>query len=333
MIRPRFLLSFVVLTMLLSFPANRVMAQLVPGSGTLHFIDDFEDPEWSFSYNHPKSSKEEDEQVRFPLGVSANRKWMEGPKRGTPDLVKRVPAPEGALPGSTAALLLRSKDTGIPGRPSYSQKQDDLVIKSRSMSVGSAPQVVVRVYLPDWDKWENRHGVALGIRMGMQGPQEKHEDEHGIFRRNRRRIKTIEPYYPGFFIQFNPKEHPSYDHDHALLLIRANEYGQDIPGPRIEKTGWWTFGMSVTPDARVHYYAKPGVEDLTAADHLTSTLPYSIPGTGFNTLFFNICSGDNTRSWSTPFIIDDPQIFYGTTKSRQPRQQITNRQSGSNFRR
>jgi hypothetical protein len=324
-IRPKFQILLVVQTMLLSFAVHSAEAQVVPGRGNLLTIDDFEAADWGCVYNLPKSSKEEDEQVRYPLGGSTNGKWKEGPKRGIPDVVKTVECPEGGLPGSSKALLLRSKDTGIPGRLSYSQKQDDFVMVSRSLAVGYTPSVVSRIYLPDWEEWENRNGIAFGFRIGLQGPYKKVPEEDENFRlfKRQRAITVIEPYYPGFFLQFNPKE--QYGEDHATLIIRADQYGRDIPGPTIKETGWWTFGMSVTPDARVHYYAKPGVEDLTEADFISSSLPYGIPGQHFNTLFFNTCNGDDGQTWSTPILIDDTAIYYGTSVTQPQTQQITQR--------
>jgi hypothetical protein len=311
-IRPSYSFSILALLIAGPFTAPDAHAQFVPGRGTLMTTDNFESAQWGMNYNLPKSSKEEDEQIRYPLAVSTNGRWKEGPKRGIPDVVKVIDTPAGGIPGSQKALLIRSKDTGIPGRLSYAQKQDDLVIVSNSMAIANAPAVVTRVFLPDFEEWENRNGVAFGMRVGLQGPFKKlPEGDSRFFRR--RPVTVIEPYYPGFFFQFNPKETAQDGRDSVTLLIRANEYGQDVAGPVITQTGWWTFGMSISPDATVHYYAKPGVDDLTDADYITSTRPYGIPGTHFNTLFFNICSGDDGKTWSTPIVIDDPQIFYGQT--------------------
>ena len=68
-------------------------------------------------------------------------------------------------------------------------------------------------------------------------------------------------------------------------------------------------GMSVTPDGQVHYYASPGVDDLTAADYLYSSFPYGYEAEQFATQFFNIVNKDDGRTASTAFIIDDPEIF------------------------
>jgi hypothetical protein len=77
----------------------------------------------------------------------------------------------------------------------------------------------------------------------------------------------------------------------------------------IDQFGWWTLGMSFTADGSVHYFARPGVEPLTAADHLTSQYPYSFRAVRFRTFFFNVCNKDDGYSWSTPFVIDDPELY------------------------
>ena len=301
-------------------PAMAV-AQIVPGTGTLVNIDDFEDENFSYTHNWPKSSKEEDEQVRPPLGRSNNGKWLESPKRGAPDSVKRVETPLGGLPGSKGALYLRSRDTGIPGRPGGKQAQDDFIMASRPMNVSNSPNFTVHVYLPEWHQWEQRNGVSFGIRAGMSGPQTVKKEIRGLFRRRTETITEQEPYYPGFFLQFVPGTDPrnTTGQPYAMVLIRANELGHEINGPVIRKTGWWTFGMSVTPDAKCHYYASPGVDPLTSSDYITSSLPYRIPGTVFNTIFFNVCSADDGKTWSTPWIIDDPKVFYSRGSVRQAR--------------
>ena len=298
------------------------IAQFVPGTGTLINTDDFEDESFSFDMNWPKSSKEEDETVRYPLGKSSNNMWLESPKRGMPDVIKRVETPLGGIPGSKGSLYLRSRDTGIPGRPGFEQAQDDFILAAKPMGVSYSPSYTVRVYLPSWDQWEQRAGVSFGIRSGMQGPVEEEEEYSGLGRRlfrrmRKRKVTKNEPYYPGFFIYYSPPSDPTNKtgKPFAKILIRANQLGHEVAGPVITEPGWWTFGMSVTPDARCHYYASPGVDNLTQADFITTQYPYQIPGTTFNTIFFNVCSADNGKSWSTPWIIDDPKVYHGSGRA------------------
>ena len=295
----------------------------VPGTGTLVNSDDFEDEKWKFIENGPKSSKEQDERIRGPLGYSNNRRWNESGKRGRPDQVVRIATPDGGIAGSKGALLIRTRDSGVPGYPANEQGQDDLVMKPSAMSVGSLPNFTVRVFIPNWNEWEKRHGVSFGIRAGMQGPYSKMDDveKRRLFRKVTVREMVHnerEPYYPGFFIQYNPGTDPRFSESHAVILCRADSNGQDKVVKKIMQPGWWTFGMSVTPDARCHYFASPGTDELTSSDLLYSSLPYGIPGKYFNTIFFNVCSADNGRQWSTPWVIDDPKVFRAAGSTTTP---------------
>jgi hypothetical protein len=304
--------------------APAAFAQVVPGTGSLINTDDFEDSKFSWIHNWPKSSKEEDEQIRHPLGGATNKRWFESPKRGSPDVLKWIETPPGGLEGSKGALYVRTRDSGIPGHPGRKQAQDDFILAAKPTTPAYQPNYTVRVFVPEWSQWEQRNGVSFGIRAGMQGPYEKEEEVNSVrrfFRGGKRmeKVTVTEPYYPGFFIQFNPKSMPgNKEGDHALILIRADSLGHEVPGPKIMQPGWWTIGMSVSPDSRCHFFASPGVDDLTAADHIYSSLPYGIPGKTFNTIFFNICSVDDGQTWSTPWIIDDPKVFI--VDGRTPRQ-------------
>ncbi|MEO9591893.1 MAG: hypothetical protein ABJG45_09980, partial [Rhodopirellula bahusiensis] len=78
-----------------------------------------------------------------------------------------------------------------------------------------------------------------------------------------------------------------------------------------------TLGMSVTPDGMVHYYASPGVEDLTEEDYITSQFPYGYEAERMRTFFYNVCSADDGRRWSTSFVVDDPKVFLVRPKGKQ----------------
>ncbi len=274
---------------------------IVPGTGQklARCGDDFEDPEWSYRTNLPKSSYEQDERQRGPGGYSNNKLWHEGAKRGTPDIVKRVPTPAGGIKGSTGSILIATKFSGIPGRVTGKQQQDDLLMKidrklKRKISAAWQPSCVVRVYLPEFEQWENRTGSSFGIRIDARGKTPK---------------QTIEPYWPGMFINFRSETSKKFEKDFAQISIRSNRRGHDIAGPKIMKPGWWTFGISITSDGQFHYYAKEGVKDLTPEDHLHSGFPYNYRMVQMNNFFFNVANWDNGRSWSTQWIIDDPAVY------------------------
>jgi hypothetical protein len=299
----------------------------VPGAGEFltDCCDDFESSSWGYRYNHPKSSHEQDENQRGPGGMSSNGIWHEGGKRGTPDLVQRVETPAGGIEGSTGSLLFATKNSGIPGRVSNSQQQDDLLMMvnrklGRSIPIAWQPSCTVRVYLPPFSEWEDRTGAQFGMRADCRG---------------RNPDGTVEEYWPGMFFLFRSETSRNIEKDFAKLTIRAGQRGNDVRSLDINEPGWWTLGMSFTADGQVHYYASPGVDDLTADDFLMSSFPYGMRCQVFNNFFFNVANWDNGRTWSTQWVIDDPKVFvvppegqtvaqlYRVKKQPQRRQQVT----------
>lgn len=281
----------------------------VPGTGEFleDCSDDFEDPTWSYTLRLPKSSSEQDEKSRPPGGMSNNRLWHEGALRGTPDVVKRVATPPGGIEGSDGALMFASKYTGIPGRPSGKQQQDDLLMKfdrrlGRSIAMNWQPSCTVRVYLPEFENWENRSGPSFGMRADCRGKKPNGE---------------MEPYWPGMFWLFRSETQRGIDKDFAQLTIRSGPRGNDVRSLKATEPGWWTMGMSFTPDGQVHYYASEGVDDLTSEDYLASYFPYGNRCLSFNNFFFNVANMDNGRSWSTTWVIDDPKIFVIPPRGQQ----------------
>jgi hypothetical protein len=274
---------------------------LVPGTGLKVALvgDDFEDEQWDYTLNGSKASHEQDEQTRPPGGRSRNGRWYESAKRGQPDVIKRIPTPPGGPAGSRGALLMVTRYSGVPGEFSGKQQQDDLLMNvqsrlGRSIPTSWQPSCVVRVFLPDFERWENRSGATFGVRADVRG-----RDREG----------QVEPYWPGMFILFRSATSRRYDHDFAEIRVRAGEDGRDVPGPIIEQPGWWTFGISFTPDGQVHQYASPGLDDLTEEDHLLSSYPYGSRCMYFDNFFFNVANLDNGKMWSTPWVVDDAELF------------------------
>lgn len=295
--------------------ANPVFARLVPGTGQrmTNVGDDFEDEKWQYYPNLPKASSNIDKTTRAPSGGSANGRWLESLFRGTPDSCTRVITPQGGLPNSKGAMAMRTLQSGIPGRISNEFQQDDLIANCSGplggpIPVGWSPSVVTRVFLPPFEFWEKRSGSHFGFRIDCQTIIEKPGKGGGLFRKVTT-SKVQEPYWPGFFVQFNSKADGRNQTDSAHLLIRSGSRGEDIPGPRITEPGWWTLGISVTPDGQVHYYGHAGVADLTEKDHLYSSFPYSYKAQTMSTFFFNVVNQDDGRSWSTEWIVDDTFLY------------------------
>ena len=282
----------------------------VPGSGTrLDAVgDNFEDETWRYVFNLPKSTIDLDQNSRTPTGIAANDRWYEGVKRGQPDTVRRVPTPAGGLSGSHGSLLLQSCQTGIPGHPSYQMQQDDFIADVHErldgwIPVAREPSAVVRVFLPRTREWENRTGPHFAFRVAVTHSVQS----TALFGLGSR--KKAETFWPGMFIDFESKTDGTKTRDYAQLRLRADADGDDFLGIHIPTTGWWTLGISCTRDGQIHYYARPGVEPLTARDHLASNYSYGYQAEHFKTFFFNVCSGDDGHTWSTPWIIDDPSVF------------------------
>ena len=306
-------LPFFVLGLALSF-ANELQAQsriVVPGTGkrVASVGDDFEDEEWTYNFKMPKSSENIDKQRRGPFGRSANNRWYEGVKRGDPDVVKRVETPKGGLAGSKGALLLKSLNTGVPGKRSFKLQQDDFICniheKVGRTPVSREPSCVVRVYLPKVDTWENRTGPHFAFRIALETTVSKPKKGFLAIGSS----KENEIYWPGMFIEFESKHDGKREYDSAWLRIRGDRLGHDFKGKQINQAGWWTLGMSVSSDGAVHYFAKPGVDNLTRKDYITTQVPYSYRAERFRTFFFNVCNGDNGKTWSSDWIIDDPAFY------------------------
>lgn len=286
---------------------------LVPGTGqrVAEVGDDFEDAEWAYHLNSPKSSENIDKRNRNPGGFSKNGRWFEAALRGQPDVIKRVDTPEGGLEGSAGSLMIQTLQSGVPGMRTLENQQDDLIANVRSrmggmIPVSWQPSVVVRLYMPPVEEWENRSGSQFGFRAGVHGSK-------GGFG------SSPEEYWPGLFVQFYSETDQRSRKDSARWIIRSNQRGQDLTGPEIKQTGWWTLGMSFTADGQVHYYAHPGVEDLTAADHLASHFPYGFRCQTFDTFFFDVFNRDDGQSWSTAWIVDDAMLYLVSRPQRPSR--------------
>jgi hypothetical protein len=289
---------------------------LVPGTGTkIDYVgDDFEDTSWNFIHNFPKSSREQDEHLRSPTGKSTNGRWVEGPERGHPDHMQIVPTPAGGIAGSNHALLVRTLNSGIPGYNSRDTQQDDLVVNSLArigtVPVSEMPSATIRVFLPAVDEWENRTGPQFGFRISTSTITTTSESRGGFFGGSRS-VTENEPYWPGLWIHFRSKGSKGAKEDSAFLTYRGDTRGRDIRCKDIpaDQFGWWTLGLSVTPEGMVHYYASPGVDDLTAADYITSQFPYGFSAQRLRTFFIDVCNHNDGKTWSTPFVVDDPSLY------------------------
>src|SRR4029078_6078322 len=122
--------KLLVLAALTAGVADLAYGQVVPGTGRkiAEVGDDFEDEKWGYIMNFPKASANIDHIDRQPAGGSTNGRWIESLYRGEMDIIKRVETPEGGLPGSNGAMLMKTLHSGIPGTYTYKMQQDALLI-------------------------------------------------------------------------------------------------------------------------------------------------------------------------------------------------------------
>jgi hypothetical protein len=67
--------------------------------------------------------------------------------------------------------------------------------------------------------------------------------------------------------------------------------------------------MSFTPDGLVHYFARPGVEELSKEDYIATAMPYGYRCEEIRSFFYNVVNADNGRDWSTDWIVDDAKLY------------------------
>jgi hypothetical protein len=293
-------------------PRKAHAQEFVPGTGQriAEVGDDFEDEKWDYIANEPKSSEENDGQERLPAGHSANGRWAEGLKRGQPDVVKRVPTPPGGIPGSNGSMLLKSLYTGVPGVFSHQTHQDDFIclVDQRiggSIPVSRSPSVVAHVYLPAWDQWERREGNSFCFRLACDAYTTK-PTHRGLFGFGGM-ATVLDEYWPGLMFYFHPGDGEKTK-DYCSIMVRAGQNGGDFRALDIKEPGWWTVGMSVSPDGQVHYYAHAGVAPLSVQDHIASETPYGMKCEHMKCFFFDVLNGDN-GNWSTPWVVDDCFVY------------------------
>ncbi len=184
------------------------------------------------------------------------------------------------------------------------------------MCIRDRPSSVVRVFMPPIKTWENRTGATFGYRLSLEThafvvPEHK-KKKKTFWGGKPKKEWTTEPYWPGMFVELRSETDANQEYDTAYWRIRGNNRGHEVSGPQIDVTGWWTLGMSVTPDGMVHYYISKGVDDLTQEDYVTSQFPYGYKAEVFKTFFFNVGNRDDGRTKSTDWVIDDPEFFVAT---------------------
>src|SRR5262249_48590283 len=152
------------------------------------------------------------------------------------------------------------------------------------ISVSRSPSVVVRVYLPPWEHWERRYGNSFCFRAACQAYMSEMKPTGWFGSKSKQTV--FDTYWPGMLIGFTPGDGAKKP-DSAFLSVRAGTNGGDMRMFDIKEPGWWTLGMSFTPDGQIHYYAHAGVKNLTEKDRIASEYPYDAHCVQMSTFFFD----------------------------------------------
>ena len=222
-------------------------------------------------------------------------------KRGTPDVVKRVATPPGGIEGSTGALLFATKYSGIPGTISNEQQQDDLLMMfdrrlGRSISMSLAAEL---------------HGARLPAAVRTVGeaqrPVVRHAGRLPRPQAGRQHRKPIGPACSCCSATQTARASRKTSPSSRSAPARA---ATTSAASRSYEPGWWTLGMSFSPDGQIHYYASHGVDDLTADDYLDVAVSRTASAACRSTTSSSTWpTGTTAASWSTQWVIDDPKIL------------------------
>ena len=241
-----FFIWLVVLLLLLSPIALPLQSKADEATSVSHVLgrtkplyvlwDDFEDPDWSYN---PQTEE------------FANKLWRGGSSRGVPELLERVPTPNGGKKGSTGALEIRTNEIEIY-RDGHLGQEDLLTAEyeqklGRKLTRADQPVFIVRVWLPPFDQWGDYY--SFGFR-------------HESFLENGSKDQHYSTIWLTYDRGINPKPFFKY-------RVGTNELFYEVYDPRlIEKDGWWTIAVAFDENGFCHYYARPGAGDLTEEDRL-----------------------------------------------------------------
>jgi hypothetical protein len=164
--------------------------------------------------------------------------------------------------------------------------------------------VVTHVYVPKWPKWERREGNSFCFRAACDAYTTK-VVSHGWFGSSSATV--LDEYWPGLMFYFHPGDGDKTK-DYCTLRVRAAQNGGDYNAVDIKEPGWWTLGMSFTPDGQVHYFAHAGVAPLSVQDHIATENPYGMRCEHLKCFFYDVLNGDN-GNWSTPWVVDDSYVY------------------------
>ena len=157
-------------------------------------------------------------------------------------------------------------------------QQEDFILNVQyrtggPIPISQNPSVTTRVYLPPTDQWERRSGPQFAFRVALETTKNTQNKYFPLASK-----KENEVYWPGLFICMDTKEQTKKTGRSDLLPYSLNgNRRHDGTGVRSTDCG---SGVSVSANGAIHYYARPGVEDLTSELHHNSIPMAIVQGLG-----------------------------------------------------
>jgi len=236
----------------------------VPGAGTPveAASDDFEADDWSFD---PAKNR------------SGNGLWRAS-RRGAPEMLRTVKPRADGLPGSTAALLIRTRDHDDDGQP----MQEDLVSAKYAKRLDAAPvradrpSLVAHLYLPpiedaelDWAK--------IGVRIEASNNGRSYYPSIWIAMIQNPDL-TPESGYPDYWSDM--PEGTAVQKDDARPGYRVWTRLGDGPARdqmrgKLPGHGWYTLGIAFDEKGIGHYYIRQGVGPFKPAHKIHQTTDFA----------------------------------------------------------
>ena len=261
------------------------------------------------------------------------------PSAASPTRSKSIPTPPAACAGSQQALLLRTLNSGIPGyalqrRPAGRPDRQLPRTPPRRHPRRRTPQLH-RPRLPAAGR-----AVGTALRPAVRLPRQPVDGHHrrkttGFFSSGS--STEVEPYWPGMWIHFRANAHQEHQGRHGLHRRPRRPHGPRLPRPRDRPSS--AGGRSACRSPPTAWCTTTPAPASTSSPPPTTSrrsIPYSYTARDFRTYFFDVCNRNDGRTWSTPFVIDDPKLYVVRTPAastsivqRQEQQAVRNAQRAS----
>lgn len=254
--------------------------------------DDFEDIKWNYNYqNH----------------MSSNKLWRSGSGFGEPELLARVPTPDGGINGSAGALEIRTNNIELfdngssPGHRSMEKLLTAEYKKNSEHRITRAnrPVFIVRVWLPPFNLWIKENSKEDYYNFGFR---------HEAFPKNG------DKYYPSLWLHYdNSLSQPWFRC--RIFPIGTKKPLVDIAIVPIRQPYWWTLAVAFDEDGIDHYYARPGVGIPTEKDEIFNATQFrtrygiATPSMDYVLYSFFHLGYPEAGNASPPFVIDDYELW------------------------